>query len=186
MLYIANIASNNSDYMPQIIGIMGTILGTILGWVLHLISDNIGRTYIFVDRFSELRSYQNEYACIVKLFIYNASYKQQCIRNMRLSFRNCSGKVLLECIPCEGECSFDIVRTKNDDKKNINMVSVSGSAQKEIFLSKLIDGEGYGKLLSAKKIFLLYEDKKNHKKRKLIKSNFCLNSVEKFKGEKFL
>ena len=51
--------------------------------------------------------------------------------------------------------------------------------------SSLVDKESHDKLSSARKIYLLYEDKKNRKKKKLIKSDFFLDGVGKSKWNKF-
>lgn len=185
MLCAVSSQQNFSNYIPEIIGIIGTILGTILGWLLHLISENVEKTYIFVEQFSELRSQQNEYACILKLFIYNASYKQQCIRNARISFTNYRKKVLFESILREGECSFDVIGTKNNNIEKISMVSINGFGHQEFVFSSLINKENCDKISSARKIYLLYEDKKNRKKKKLIKSDFFLDGVGKSKWNKF-
>lgn len=186
MLCIVNKSLNISDYMPQIIGIFGTILGTVLGWLLRLISDNIERTYISVHDFCEQKSKHNEYAYIVTIFIYNASHKQQCIRNARLSFTNWRGKELLKSIPGEGTCNFETIRFKNTDKKGISMLNINSYSQSEYILSDLIIGEDFLKLYMVRKIFLLYEDKKNRKKKMLINSNFKITSVENTKWERFL
>lgn len=184
MILIANSANNISDYIPQIIGIFGTILGTILGWLLHLITENIEKTYILVDHFYDRKSIHNEYAYIVKIFIYNASNKQQCIRNARLFFQNSGRQNLIISIPNEGFCDFYTVRSKNK-KKEQNIITINSYAQNECFFSDFIDGEEYDKISTAQRIYLFYEDKKNHTKKKLIKKDFKLTDVENTNWEKF-
>lgn len=174
-----------SAYAPQIIGIFGTIFGTVLGWLLHLISDNVEKTYILVDDFYEKKSKHNEYAYIVTIFIYNASHKQQCIRNARLYFTNYIGKDLLKSIPNEGACNFEAIRSKNAYKRKKSMITINSYAQSECIFFDLIVGEDYDKLSRARKIYLQYEDKKNHTKKKIIKSNFKINNVETTTWERF-
>lgn len=168
---------NTPDFTAEIIGIAGTVLGTILGWLLQLISNNKGKIHIYETGFQQQKSGSEEYAYIIKLFIYNASCRQQCVRNVRFAFAQSRHKVLFESIPGEGNCCFDKVRTISKDK--VGMISVNSFAQKEYVLSDLIVGENYKKLLEVKKIYLLYEDRKNHTKRKIIKKDFKLADVEK-------
>ena len=180
-----NITQIILTYAPQIIGIFGTIFGTVLGWLLHLISDNIEKTYILVDDFYEQKSKHNEYAYITTIFIYNASHKQQCIRNPRLYFTNYIGKKLLKSLPNEGACNFEAIRSKNTYKKKKSMITINSYTQSECIFSDLIVGEDYNKLSKARKIYLQYEDKKNHTKKKLLKFNFKLTNVENTTWERF-
>ena len=184
MLYNTLTTQNISDYMPQIIGVFGTILGTILGWILHIISDNIEKTYILVDYFTDKKSTHNEYAYIVQIYIYNASHKQQCIRNARLSFQNCYGKNLIKSIPSEGTCNFNKIRSNTNNKRK-SMMTINSYAQNEYILSGLIDGEEYDRLPKVRKIYLHYEDKKNHTKKKLVKPNFKITNVENITWDRF-
>ena len=98
------------DYGSQILGLIGTILGTFIGWLLHFISDNIALTHITIDSFEEQKNEKNEYACIFKMFVFNDSRKQQCIRNLRLIFVDKKRKILFESRPSEGRCTFQTIR----------------------------------------------------------------------------
>ena len=184
MLFIVHLTHNISNYIPEIIGILGTILGTILGWLLHLISENIEKTYILVDYFYDRKSTHNEYAYIVKIFIYNASSKQQCMRNTRLSFQNNRRQSLIKSIPNEGFCNFYTIKSKNQNKKQ-NIININSYGQNEYYFSDLIVDNEYDKISTAERIYLLYEDKKNHTKKKLIKKDFKITSVENIEWDKF-
>ncbi len=184
MFFIMLTAQNSPDYTPQLIGVLGTLMGTILGWLLHLLSDNLGKMHISFDEYRNQKSNNNEYAYIAKMFIYNASHKQQCLRNIRFSFARYRCKILFESVPGEGKCSFETVRTKRENKAS--MISINSYAQGEFIFSDLIDGANYEKLSKVRKIYLVYEDKKNNTKKKLIRSGFKIASVEKSKSESFL
>lgn len=183
MFFIMLTAQNSLDYAPQLIGVLGTLMGTILGWLLHLLSNNSGKIHISLDDYRDQKS-NNEYAYIAKIFIYNASHKQQCLRNIRFSFTRYSWKILFESVPAEGKCSFETVRTKRENK--VGMISINSDAQCEFIFSCLIDGASYDKLSKVRKVYLVYEDKKNNTKKKLIKADFKIASVEKSKSERFL
>lgn len=182
MIIILDHSKDILNYIPEIIGICGTLLGTILGWILHLISDNVEKIYIYVNDFQEQKSNQKEYAYIVKLFIYNASHKQQCLRNIRFSFTN-GKKVLYSSEPNEENCSFDTLRGKD---KRRDIIPIESYKQDELILSDLISEGNYNKLSDTRKIYMIYEDKKNRTKKKLIKSKFELDKVKNYNGEKFL
>jgi len=184
MLCILLTAQNSLDYTPQLIGVFGTLMGTFLGWLLHLLSDNIGKLYISLDNFADQKSNNNEYSYIAKIFIYNASHKQQCIRNVRFLFIKYGCKSLLVSVPSEGKCSFETVRAKRENKAG--MISINGYAQNEFIFSDLIDKENYEKLLEVRKIYLVYEDKKNRTKKILAKSSFKIANVAKCKSQSFL
>lgn len=175
---------NYPDYMPQLIGVLGTLMGTILGWLLHLLSNNLGKIHISLDEYRDQKSNKNEYAYIAKIFIYNTSPKQQCIRNIRFLFARYRCKILFKSVPSEGKCSFETVSTKREDK--VGMISINSYDQNEFIFSDLIDEVRYEKLAEVRKIYLVYEDKKNNTKKKLIKSDFKIDSVEKNKSESFL
>lgn len=172
------------DYGPQVLGIIGTILGTVIGWLLHFISDNIAKTYINIESFNEQKSEKNEYACIFKLFVYNDSRKQQCIRNLRLSFTDNKGKILFESWLSEGRCIFQTVRSYNENKVPF-MISVNSYEQSEHFFSDLISEGEFVKLLETKKVYLLYEDRKNKTKKIKIVSKFNLDNVPKSEYARF-
>lgn len=172
------------EYASQIIGILGTVLGTVLGWLLHLLSNSIEKIYIFSDDYNEQKSNSNEYAYICKVFLYNASPKQQCIRNVRFSFAKYRWKVLFESTSSEGECSFTSVKSKNKNKSG--MISIDSYAQKECYFSDIVAGENYKKLSEVRKIYLTYENKKNRTKRKLVKRDFDITRVKACKSESFL
>lgn len=184
MFFIMITAQNSPDYTPQLIGVLGTLMGTFLGWLLHLLSNNVGRMHIFLDDFDNQKSKNNEYAYIAKIFIYNASHKQQCFRNVRFVFAKCRFKSLFKSNPGEGKCSFETVRTSRDNKKS--MIAINSYAQGEFIFSDLIDGVNYEKLSEVHKIYLVYEDKKNRTKKKLIKSGFKITDVAKSKSASFL
>lgn len=172
------------DYGSQILGIIGTILGTVIGWLLHLISDNVAKTYIDIESFNEEKNENNEYACILKLFIFNDSRKQQCIRNLRLSFIDKKGKVSLESYLSEGRCIFQTIRSHNENTVPV-MISINSYAQSEYFFSDLICDREFTKLLQAQKIYLLYEDRKNNTKKISVISKFRLENVPQSEYARF-
>lgn len=173
------------DYGPQILGIVGTILGTVIGWLLHFISDNIAKTHITVENFEEQKNKNNEYACIFKIYIFNDSRKQQCIRNLRLLFVGRNRKTLFESRPSEGKCVFGTVKTKKNEKVSFT-AHINCYAQSEYIISDYINGENFGKLMNARKIYLLYSNRKNRSKKIKVLSKFDLNNVPISEHVKFL
>jgi len=181
VLWIIFTERNISNYMPQIISVSGTILGTFLGWFLHCLSNNAGKAEIYVSNFKDQKRRQDEYACIFELFINNTSHKQQCIRNARLLFIKYDKSDLFETELSEGKCNFTSIKSQ----KNRGMISINSCSQGEYTLSALIDGDKYTKLSEVRTILLVYEDRKNHTKKKIIKSGFVLNTVENGQGDSF-
>lgn len=177
-------AQSSTNYLPEVIGIIGTVLGTILGWLLQLISNNREKVYIYESGFNQQQSDSNEYAYIIKIFLNNASSRQLCIRNARFVFAKNKYNTLFESIPAEGACNFKIVKTKC--KKKVEMLTINCYAQSEYVFSDVISGENYEKLSKVQKIYFVYEDKKNCTRTKLIKRNFDLKNVEKCRTYSFL
>lgn len=175
---------NSMDYLPEVIGIIGTLLGTILGWLLQLISNNREKVYIYESGFNQQQSDNNEYAYIIKIFLNNVSSRQLCIRNARFVFAKNRYNILFESIPSEGECNFKIVKARC--KKKVEMLTINCYAQSEYVFSDVISGENYAKLSKVKKIYFVYEDKKNRTRTKLIKRKFDLKNVEKCGTHSFL
>lgn len=165
------------DYIPQIIGVIGTILGAIIGWLLQSVSTNRTKINFDVDCFCDQRA-NKEYAYITKLFVYNNSYKPQCMRNVRFSFEKCRGEKSFESLPCLGECTFEKVRHKCKIKKEMGVLSVGSYAQCEFIFADLISDTKYNKLSEVRNIYLVYENKKNRTKKILLKKNFDLNCVK--------
>lgn len=176
---------NSADIINSIIGVIGTLLGTILGWILHLLSDNIGKTRIYIDDFFEQRSNDREYAYYVRIFFNNASSKQQSFRNISIVFKCKKEKNYFESIPTNNKCDFQTIRTVCKNKREVDMLKLDGFSQLECFFSDFIDNENYNKILDSKKIYLKYKDKKNHIRKKLIKRRFNINEVEKIDYERF-
>lgn len=183
IIIVMNVVSPN--YIPQIIGVVGTILGAITGWLLQSISTNRTKIYFDLDYYCDQKA-DREYAYITKLFVYNASYKNQCMRNVRLCFKKSKSEEVFISLPCLGECTFDTIRHKYKGKKEIGILSVGSYDQCEFVFSDLILDMNYDKLSEVRNIYLLYENKKNHTKKILVKKIFDLNSVEKCKTKKFL
>lgn len=175
----------NIDYIPQIIGVIGTILGTILGWLLHHLSENTGKINIGVDNFENVLSKQNEFAYILKLFVYNSAMKSQCMRNVKISFCDNKRHELIKSIPNIGECSFNTIRGKNEKKENDIIITLGGYIPDTIILSDLLEGTIYDELKKVNKIYLIYEDKKSKIKKKLIHKDFCLCKVNYSNWEYF-
>jgi phage-related tail fiber protein len=173
-----------SNYTSEIIGVCATLGGTVLGWLLGMISNNMGKMQVYVDKYEDNRSNKKEYACISKIFVCNSTNKQQCLRNVRLEFRDEKNKSLFEAKVGCGTDSFETVRSHNENI--LGIVKINGMAQEEFDISRLIDGENYKKLSNAKAIYLKYEDLNNHTKSVLIKSGFELDNVEKSKTDRFL
>ena len=172
------------DYTSEVIGIVGTLLGTILGWLLSLITNNIGKIFVYSDSFDEQRSSNEEYAYIVKLFIYNNSPKQQCMRNIKVAFAKNRWKTIFESTPSEGVCDFDTIRIHSKNK--VGMLTIASNSQCQFFLSDLISSEHYTKLSDVKRLYLIYNDKNNRRRKILIKTNFTINDVETIKSHTFL
>lgn len=171
--------AGSSDYVPQIIGIIGTILGAIIGWLLQLLSTNRTKINFDIDYFCD-RKTDEEYAYIIKLFVCNDSYKPQCMRNVRLSFEKCRGKGCFGSLPYLGECTFETVRNKCTRKKETRVLPVGSYAQCEFIFADLINDTKYNQLSEVRNIYLMYENKKNRTKKILVKKNFNFNHVEQY------
>lgn len=174
MLWIIFTERNISNYMPQIINGLFTLLGIVFGWLLNFLTCNSGKVRIYVSDFKDQKRIKDEYGCIIKLFINNTSHKQQCIHNARLSFTKFGKGNLFETELNVGECNFASIKSQTNKK----MISINSCSQGEYTLSAVINGEKYAKLSEARTIFLVYRDRKNHIKKEKIKSGFVLNSVE--------
>lgn len=177
---------DNTDLICSIISVIGTLLGTILGWILHFISNNIGKNYIFIDYFKEQISENEEYAYITKVFFNNVCYKQQSIRNLRIVFEDCNKKNIFESFPANEKCNFNTIRKVCEEKEEVAMISIYSFSQIECHFSDLIDCNNYKKIMNAKKIYLKYEDNRNRTKKKLIKNNFSISTIEKCEGTRFM
>lgn len=184
MFFIIPNIPNPPDYTPELIGVLGTLMGTFLGWLLHLLSNNTGKLHVFLDNLEDQKSNNNEYSYIAKIFIYNDSHKQQCLRNVRFIFTKNRFNIVFESFPSEGKCCFETVRAKRENKAGF--ISINSYAQVEFIFSDLVDGANYEKLSEVQKIYLVYENKKNYTKKILIKSDFKIDNVEKSKSQSFL
>jgi hypothetical protein len=172
------------NYTSELIGVYATLGGTVLGWLLGMISNNMGKMYVYVDKYEDRKSNKREYAFISRIYVYNSTNKQRCLRNVRLVFNDRVNNTLLDIKPSIGKCSFDTVKAQ---KRNIvGIVKINSLAQEEFDISSLIDGENFENLSNAKTIYLEYEDMKNRTKKILIKSDFSLDNVEKTKTDSFL
>ncbi len=163
------------DYLPQIIGLIGTISGTILGWLLSYMTGNLGKVKISVDSFQGMTSNKGQYAYIIKLFLYNASAKPRYIRNIKILFCDKKGKKLIESYPIEGQRNFhNIPHTKGDDC----LISLNGHTPNNVTFAALVDEEECKLLVNTKKIYLIYEFKTNKTKKIKINNKFCISSVQ--------
>lgn len=185
MNFVLLAAQNISSHTSEIIGLIGTLAGTFIGWLLHFLSDNAGKTHIFADELCDRKARQREYAYIIKIMVFNSSHKKQCMRNIRFSFKDKKGKEMFESWPGEGSCTWEIVRSKNVNKKNSGMQWVNSYTPVEFIFSDWLEGNDYEQLSSVKKIYFQYEDRKNHTKKILIKKNFDLSNVEMWKWDGF-
>ena len=55
-----------SDYLSEIIGLIGTILGTVLGWILGYVSNNMGKNKIVIEKYIDKKSEEMEYGYNLK------------------------------------------------------------------------------------------------------------------------
>lgn len=175
----------SSDYMPQIIGIIGAILGAVVGWLLQSLSTNRTKIKFDIDYFYDRRAVK-EYAYIMKLFVYNNSYKPQCMRNVRLSFKKCMNKEVLKSSPRLGKCTFDEVKGKYDSEKEIDILPINSYTQCQFMLSGVISDDVYDKLFEVKKIYVVYKNSRNRTKKILVKKNFSLGDVEEHEDAGFI
>lgn len=175
---------NISNYTSDVIGLIGTLAGTVLGWLLHFLSDNAGRTQIMPDEFCD-RKAEHEYAYIIKIMIYNTSHKKDCMRNVRFSFCNKWGKELFESKPGEGKCTWETVRSKNEDKSGNLMLWIDSFTPVEFTFSGWLERDRYNQLASVRKIYLKYENRRKCRKKVVIKKKFDINNVDMWKWKGF-
>ena len=184
MIFVLLTEQSSPDYIPQLISVLGTLMGAIAGWLLTLVTNNIGKLHIYLDEFNEQKSNNNEYSYIAKVFFYNASYKPESVRNLRFAFAKCRLKVLFTSMPGEGKCSFETVSIKKENKADL--ITINSHGQSMYIFSDLIDEANFEKLSKVRKIYLVYENKRNHTKKRLIKKNFDIATVSKSKTVSFL
>lgn len=173
------------NHTSEIISLFGGIIGVIVGVFLQLIINNMGKLHISLEYFQDQKSNNSEYAYIAKLFVYNASLKQKCIRNARFVFKDCKKKVLCESKSNVGVCTFETVRANVENKKETNALTINSYAHSEFVFSDLLYKENCNKILAAKKIYFYYEDQRGATKKIKIILNFDFDNVPKCSGESF-
>ena len=165
-----------------IIGIAGTILGTILGWVLNTVS-NKGKLSIYLSDWSDSFEYNSDYGEMIPssnvestilysynfcIDVYNSSAEPLIMREIKVAFSD--GKK---------DIQIDLPKDERTRRNNgvisfyDNLESVTIPA-KSVLHFKLRNGMYKEKncdlyIWKAKKVFLLYKDKKNKQHRILLK-----------------
>ena len=170
------------NYMPQIIGVAGTLLGVILGRVLSYFSGHVGGIKIFIDSSEYRKSKSEEYAYILKLLIYNTSQQPKYIRNLRVMFYDSKNNELICSTPYIGTCTFENIGNKTKNPESTNSVSLSGKASTEIILSDIIKDKNNWR--NTTRLFLSYKYK-NKTKKSVIFKEFIPSNIEEIEYNKF-
>jgi len=180
-----NMNPNNVQLVCAIVGVIGTLLGTILGWLLQFISFNLDMYSVTIDSFENKKSSDNEFAYILKIFIYNNSARDQSIRDIRIIFMGCCRKHLYESKPCKGDCDFYKVREKSKNRKDTNMILMNAFSQSEVVFFDFIEKDNFKKISNANKVYLVYKDKNNHEKTKRITAKFDMDKITELDERRF-
>ena len=185
------------EHIPQIIGIIGTVMGTVLGSILTYFVNNRGKLIVSIERFNDLRSHSQQYAYNLKVFAYNASPNARYIKNINVDFYNNQTRKFLR-IPTKCLIHRDMPKSSNGSKSYneprfgyydgdypIDTISLQGYTSMDIIMRGLISKELYKKLKNASSVLLSYEYNCHLKKRKRkvvrlkIRDKFSLCSVKK-------
>ena len=173
-------------YIPQIIGIIGTILGAIIGWFLNYMSNHLGKIDVEVNNFRDKLNKSNQYGYIFKLFLYNTSAKPQYIRDLQVVFCDKYNCELLKSKPCIGKYTFNTLCDVMEAKKGqSSVIYINGYAPYEIELADFINKDSYKCLKHSDRIFLLYKDHRKKIKKVYLRKSFDIDSVSKFDQLKF-
>lgn len=163
------------------IGPIGTLLGTILGWLLHYITNNIGKTNISVDEYVLFKDSTNDFAYNIKLFLCNNSLKPKYIKNLKIKFYN-KRKFILESQPKYNKnINFRNLKSKN----KIPFILLKYYQPQYIVLCDLIQNTNYDKLSSATKAILYYSNYKNRTKKKVLIKHFSIDKVSSYQYQIF-
>ncbi len=170
-------------YIPQIIGIFGTLLGTTVGWLLKYLQDNVGKTTFSVKSFENYKDKNDQYAYVITLFICNHSLKPKYITNIEIKFLENKRELF---------CSSPRIANKSDPfmsiSKNskISTVNLNFNIPEHICICDLICKNELRKIQNANKIVFTYEDAKGRKKKFHVKKDFSITKVEAYnKGATF-
>ena len=170
------------NYMPQIIGVAGTLFGVILGWVLSYFSGHVGGIKIYIDSAEYRRSQSGECAYILKLLIYNTSQQPKYIRKLRIIFYNSKNNESFYSTPYIGTCTFENIGNKTKNPVSTNGVSLSGKASTEITLSGIIQDKNNWH--NTTRVYLSYKYK-NKTKKSVISKKFISPEIKEIEYNKF-
>ncbi len=169
--------------LPEIIGVIGTLLGTILGWVLSNLSQR-GKLNIFPtwrdefqhnDGFGGMANSKSKeeaklYAYYLTLDIYNSSCEPQIMRTIEVCFFN-DNQELFRDTPDDDST----VRSNGPIRCYDKILPVTIPA-KTVYTVKLHGGfwdsdEEFSHIWKANKVMMTYRDRRNKEKRILIKKD---------------
>lgn len=162
------------NYIPQIIGIFGTLLGTTVGWLLKYLQDNVGKIVFSVNSFNDYKDQSNHYAYAINIFICNHCIKPKYITNIKVNFFKNTKLLFSSCPKYANEKNpFMSILTN----KRINTLNLDFNVPKHICICDLIDEDGLLRIKNANKIVFVYENEKGQKKKINIKKNFSFGNV---------
>ncbi len=167
------------NYIPQIIGIFGTLLGTTVGWFLKYLQDNVGKIIFSVNSFTDFKDQSEHYAYASNLFICNHCIKPKYITNIKVQFFN-NNKLLFESSPkyANEKNPFMSILTN----ETINTLNLNFNVPEHICICDLIEKNNLIKLKNANKLVFVYENEKGRKKKIKIKNNFSLDAVATYEN----
>lgn len=184
IIFLSRASLIQTDYTPQYIGLAGTLMGTLLGWLLSHVSNNIGRIKTTIEKKELCKSESQQFAYLIKIFMYNNSFKPKHIRNLKIKFYK-KRTLLLKEIPRIKDSNFDYVGILSNEKAEI--VLMNPFEAKSVTLCDIIENNEYTQILSADKIILSYENDKGKTKKICIQKNFSINNISMFtNGKRFV
>lgn len=164
------------NYIPQIIGVLGTLLGTILGWLLKYLQENLGKTEIVVNECLEYVDEAEKYAYCIKLFICNHSLKPKYLKNLRVEY--CDKKFSVKSEPKYGdeESPFSNIPSR----KKLGSINLKYNIPEQLVLCDLFSIKDFKDRWNYNKVFLVYETEKGRTKKILLKKNHSISNVSQY------
>lgn len=168
------------NYIPQIIGIFGTILGTILGWLLKYLQENLGKTELVVNEYVEYIDEAEKYAYSIKLFICNHSLKPKYLKNLRIEYFDKKFPVKSEPKYGDEESPFSNI----PNRKKLRTINLKYNIPEQLVLCDLFSIKDFKDRGNYNKVFLVYETEKGKTKKFLIKKNHSVRNINQYPNGK--
>ncbi len=172
------VSSANMDYTPQYIGVAGTLLGTLLGWLLRHVTDSTGRVRIETEQIHFLKSQNNEFAYLIKLYFYNNSMKPRHIKNLKVQFYK-RRKMILESVALDKNDGLNYVGISS--KALVKIISLTPFEAFEQIICNKIEENEFKLLSTVDRVKLSYQDEMGKLRKVSLQHKFDLDSVATYK-----